>query len=329
MQTLIRSALLALLAAVPLAAQPASDLLANEGMDLAAPPGWPPFEQIREVDPNPRVRMYRTQRDGRVVLLSVASPLGDADRDLAGRSALLELFSEGPGSGTTERVRTWEDSTHLVSDARVTLQDGRRGVMRNYVPRFGTLWSLRILVTDEPGTPDPAEDPEVRSWLGQIRPRADEPRPPAPLTFDEAGVQVTLPPGIPLPAQFFENAANGVRIFRSQAGSRGVRVFVAQNQDEDGGAGWSPALRIRYMGEVFTTVFEQLGAPELGSLATAGGISYRDFRVGDGTGEGRGRMYTTRTGPHRIALVIFFDDRGIRPSDEDLIRAMLHSVRMR
>lgn len=328
MHTLIRPALIALLAASPLAAQIPSDLAANEGIDLQAPPGWPPFEQVRRDDASPRLRMYVTRRDDGVVMISVANPLEAADQDLGRRRALLEALAAQVGRDPTELIRTWEDSTHLVSDVRFTHRGGQRGVRRTYVSRAGPVWWFSILVADGPQAAHPADDPAVQSWLGQIRLPADEPRPPAPLTFHAGGVQVTLPPGFPLPVQFFENPANGVRIFRSQAGSRGVRVFVAQSQDEDDGAGWSAPLRIRYMEDAFASFLEQMGSPEPGPLTTAGGVSYRDFRVESAGGEGRGRMYTTRTGPPRIALVIYFDDRGIRPTDEDVISAMLHSVRM-
>lgn len=327
MHPLLRSAPIALIAAFPLAAQVPSDLAANEGIDLQAPPGWPPFEQVRRDDASPRLRMYVTRRDDGVVMISVANPPEAADQDLGRRRALLEALAAQVGRDPTELIRTWEDSTHLVSDVRFTHRGGQRGVRRTYVSRAGPVWWFSILVGDGPRAPHPADDPAVQAWLGQVRLRADEPRPPAAVTFDEAGVRVLLPPGFPAPAQFFENPANGVRIFRSQAGSRGVRVFVAHNQDEDEGAGWSAALRIGYMEEAFRPLFEQLGSPELGPLTTAGGMSYRDFRLGEG--EGRGRVYTTRTGPHRVAMVIYVDDRGIRPGDEDVISAMLQSVRVR
>lgn len=326
-----RAAFVACALALPLSAQtPSTDPIAAEGIIAPLPEGFPPLAPADNGSDDPRHRGYRSLDGTRIIIVTVADGLvswgGD---DLETRRTVLEQLAGGTANGQTERLRRWEDSTHLGSDSRVARADGFRGIARTYVPRTGALRVVRIFVLDAAVAPDPAGDPEILAYLDAARPWPHLARP-VPFTFRELGVEIDLAPGLVMPRRTSEEGES-IGMFYSRSGDRHLIVMIDDSR-EIGATQWPPEQRIRHHRRMMERVFGswgiRLGAPG----RTEGVLASSDLRFdrlhGRDAGAGIGRLYSRTTGVNRMIAVLYFEENADEPADEAEILEMLDSLRL-
>lgn len=325
------AALVACALAAPLAAQtPSTDPIAAEGIIAPLPRGFSPLAPADGGTDDPRHRGYRSIAGKRIIVVTVADGLvswgGD---DLATRRNVLEQMAGATANGETERLRRWEDSTHLGSDSRVARADGFRGIARTYVPRTGALRVVRIFVLDEAAAPDPAEDPEILAYLDAARPWPHLARPVA-LTFRDSGVQMDLPPGLVMPRRTNEEDES-IGMFYSRSGDRHLIVMIDDIR-ETGATPWPPEQRLRYHRRTMERVFGSWGIRVGAPGRTEGVLASSDLRFdrlhGRDAGAGIGRLYSRTTGVNRMIAVLYFEENADEPADEAEILEMLDSLRL-
>lgn len=331
--------LLSALLATPLVAQhrPApEDLLVREGILAAPPPGFPAFERSSSRGAGPGFRFYRSRRGTRVILVSVVDPPtswggDDAEFRREHFQVAVEAFT---GTAVQPPVVTrQDDSLYLVGTARAVLQGFQgQAVVRVYVPRTGAPRAVGVQVMDLFGMWDPAEDPEVLAFLDAARPRIDDGRSAAPLTFRQAGVEMALPAGIVVPTEYRGDMPPEARGYYSRSGDRHVMVLTIENT-ERGSSSWPAERRMRHMEQALNRLLPGVrGVAPLPPLEV-GELGARDFpftRIPPfGAVTGRGRMYTTQSGPHRMVIVLYYETDTGRVRDEMAVLAMFDSVRVR
>jgi hypothetical protein len=327
-----RAALLACALAAPLAAQkpaPGAGPAAADGIIAPLPEGFPPLEQV-DAGADRRHRGYRSTAGTGLIVITVMDGFvswGGAS-DMATRRAILEQMAGGSQNGETERLRRWEDSTHLGSDSRVARPDGWRGIARTYVPRTGPPILIRIFVLKERAEPDPADDPEILAFLDAARPWSHLLRPP-PLTFREMGVEMDLLPGLSMPLR--TNDDPGIGMFYSRSGDRHLIVMINEIQ-ETGATLWPPEQRIRYHRRMMENAFGSWGIEIDGPARTGRELAVTDFRFGRlhgrDEGAGRGRLYSRTSGTNRAISVLYFEEGDGELADEAEILEMLDSLRL-
>lgn len=344
MQILLRfPAALLVACAAPLAAQapsaPPDYLLAAEGIEAAPPPGFPAFERFRDEggEDDGRTRLYRSRSGTRIILVLVLEPFlswGEGADDVAGRREVLRTMAADGRRRSDPDVVVREDSTHIVAELHRVDGGGRRMVDRWYVPRTGLPRIGRVTVVDDADAPDPAADPAITAFLDAARPRIGG-GPPMILPFRAAGVEMWLPAGV-LPPEALPDGrgtdvlsdGSGIRGFRSRSGNREVIVFII---DEAGGERWPAERRIRRMRGWMGDLLRRFDARIEPSTRTAGELGFSDLRFSRLAGEpvtGRGRIYTTLSGPRRL-IAVLYSEPGSRPlADEAEIVEMLDSLRL-
>jgi hypothetical protein len=334
-----RAALLVgVLLAAPLAAQArpaAADLLAREGIFVEPPPGFPAFERS-EASPRPGFRWYRSRRGTRMILVGVVDPRGSWGGDDMGFrrehfQVAIEAFT-GPALEPPVVTRQ-EDPVYLSATARVRMEQARaRAAVRVYVPRTGAPRAVGIQVMDLFGLSDPADDPAVMAFLDAARPRVDDGRSADPLTFRQAGVEIALPAGIVLPTEVRRDMPPEARGFYSRSGDRHVMVLVVEN-GERGSSAWPAERRMRHMEEVLRRLLPGVAGEARLPAFQAAGLGARDFpftRIPPfGAVTGRGRMYTTQSGPHRMVVLLYYETDTGHVADEQAVLAMFDSLRVR
>lgn len=330
-----RAALLACALAAPLAAQtPSADPIAAEGIVAPLPEGFPPLMPADGGTDDPRHRGYRSMAGERIIVVTVMDGIvswgGD---DLEARRGVLEQMAGGTGNGETERLRRWEDSTHLGSDSRVVRADGWRGIARTYVPRTGSPKVVRIFVLDEAGAPDPADDPGILAFLDAARPWPHLARPVA-LTFRASGVEMDLPPGLVMPRRTNDDQRSddqGIGMFYSRSGDRHLIVMINEIR-EAGATLWPPERRIRDHRQMMDRVFGPWGIRIDEPVRTEGVLASSDLRFdrlhGRDPGAGVGRVYSRTAGPNRMITVLYFEEGAERVADEAEVLEMLDSLRL-
>lgn len=342
MQTPLRRALAALLvlAASPLAAQTpaaAPDPLLAERIAVPLPGGFPPFERSPSDTAADWLRYYRTRSGARVIMVGVADAPGSwGGDDAAGRErqfrAAIDAFTAAAVRPPT--VTRHDDPEFLVATARAVMEPYRsNAVVRVFMPRTGAPRAVGVYVMQVIGRADPADEPEVRAFLDGVRVRVDDGRSAAPRAFREAGVEMELPAGIAVPREVRNvDLPDEVRGFYSRSGDRHLMVMVVENP-ERGASAWPPERRMRHMQRMLNRLLRGVeGEARLPAFDTPRGLAARDFPFAQiepfGAVTGRGRMVTTQSGPHRMAIVLYYETDTGRVADEQAVLAMFDSVRL-
>lgn len=307
--------------------RPPENLLAREGVDAAPPAGFHPFQRIESTSDG-AYRMYRSSSGNRVIVIMAMDAFTLWHDGNRGRRGVLEGMMNGHES-TNSAFSIREDSTHIIWEAPMVEPDGRRGIQRAYMSRVGPPAILQIAVQDDGDAPDPATDPAIRAFLDAARP-SNAARQPAPVTFCQQGVEIVLPPGIGPPISRSDSEA-GTHIFVSRSENRNIVIIIIENR-EAGASRWPPERRLRHLHRWMGTVIEHSAPRMEGATQVQGDLAWNNFRFSrmyDTRGvAGRGRIYSTQSGPHRMIAVMYLETDSDQIADEAAITAMLDSVRV-
>lgn len=158
---------------------------------------------------------------------------------------------------------------------------------------------------------------------------AGENRPAVQRVFREAGLEVTLPPGVELPVGGRSNRDSLYQSYWSRNGTRKIGILILDSADP-ASSSWSTETRLRDLDHVVREIAGMFAGRPEGRVSTANGLSFRDFRItrsDDTRVNGRGRMYVVRSGPHRVITILHSVEPG-EPVDEEAITAMFDSLRV-
>lgn len=341
MRAVLCRALAALLvaAAAPVAAQaPASpDPLRAEGILVPLPDGFPPFERSPSDSAEDWLRYYRSNSGTRVILVGVVDAPGSwggADAVQRERGFRIAIDAFTAAAVRPPAVTRHDDPEFLVATARAVMDPFRsNAVVRVFMPRTGAPRAVGVTVMQVIGRAEPADDPEVRAFLDGIRLAVDDGRSAAPRAFRAAGVEIDLPAGIAVPQPVRNpDLPEEVRGFYSRSGDRHVMVLVIENR-ERGASAWPPERRMRHMQRMLNRLLRGVdGESPLPAFDAPAGLAARDFPFAQiepfGAVTGRGRMYTTQSGPHRMAVVLYYETETGRIADERAVLALFDSVRL-
>lgn len=215
----------------------------------------------------------------------------------------------------------------MWSDAPHTRPGGEPSIHRWYMPRTGAPVIVDILVTD--AAADPATDPEVLAFLDAARPWPNTGTP-ASLVIRENGLSMVLPPGL-VPPTTGEGSAPGMQILVSRSGNRWLSCMIIDNP-ERGASRWPTERRVQHLRGLMSEFLDVYASRMEPQVYTRGELAYSEVRFdrAPGLGEvaGRGRIYTTQSGPHRMLAIMYFETDTTHIGDEAAIEDMLDSVRL-
>ncbi|HEU0014766.1 MAG TPA: hypothetical protein VFQ45_13855 [Longimicrobium sp.] len=308
-----------------------AEALAREGIAAAPPPGFAAF--VRDKG-RPGLRLYRStaEDDRRFILIGVFDGPGmwGFPDDLEVRHDQFRMVSEVFHDSTQldGEVSRLDDSTHLVSSTPIRFGKAGRGVVQVAVPRAGAPVGVAIQVVDISGGTDPGADRQVLAFLAAARPRPTDGLQADRVTFARAGVEMRFPPGVGPPVETVRKP-DGTRIFESYNGGRILRVMVFPNERR-GADAWPPARRQRHLQPTLASLMETLGGRGEEPVYTIGPLAYRIFRFREKSGSrvlGHGRLYTTLTGPHRMAVVMYSETGRAPVLDDEAVASSFNTLR--
>jgi hypothetical protein len=308
---------------------PRPNPLVQEGIEAEPLAGFTGFE-LELGDSAIAFRGYISRSDTRVITVTVWEP--DFSWSEGGgpeRRRIMEQLTNRSTDSITSAVRIREDSTHVIGDYEV-VRAGKRGIERMYIPRTGTPKIVAIAVLDDATDFEPGTDPHVMAFLDAARPRANVRRQ-VPITFRGHGLEIVLPSGVKPPLLRPElNQFPDTQYLMS--GSRNHLLVVAiLDNPESGSSHWPAERRLRHLERRLTFLVLDNASRIEQEAHTMGDLAFRDLRVDHvfrQRGAGRGRVYTTLSGPHRLISVTYLEFGSSQLSDEAAIEAMLDSVRV-
>jgi hypothetical protein len=305
------------------------NLLAREGIDVGPPPGFHPF-QLFGSTLDARVYRSTSTSGSRMIVVTAMDPITSwGDGDLEARRYLLRGLMEGAQRNAAESESFLrQDATHLVWESPTRGVEGKRGIQRGYLPWVGPPAPVRIEVYDDSGASDPAADPAILAFLDAARPS----RAPIPVAamFRERGLAMLLPPGI-IPPTARSSAEDETQLFISRSGDRYLMIRIVENREQQSSR-WPPERRLRHMRRLMDSYLEQ-AAPRMDETThVQDDLAWNDFRFSRMHDfrrvAGRGRIYSTQSGPHRMIAIMYFETNRDQIADEAAIVRMLDTVHL-